>query len=245
MSTIQVSMKEVQTKLTKKLSETDWYNALYHFITGGDFLETLELLAEDVNQGKRFVPKMKDAFNAFSKCKYNNLKVVILGQDPYPYFINDGNDVTIADGMAFSCSNSMKEQPSLTKIFDEVKRTVYPDTEYVRNPDLSRWAEQGVLLLNSALTTELAKPGTHQKIWEPFITFVFDYLYWNRPDLVFILMGKVAGEWEEFVNTGNSIVITTTHPVSACYNRTDWNSNDCFNRANKFLESINKPKIIW
>lgn len=245
MSIIQVPMKEVQTKLIQKLSQTDWHTALYHFMNDDQFLTILDSLADQVNNGKRFVPKMKDAFNAFAKCKLDNLKVVILGQDPYPFFAVNGTEDTIADGLAFSCSNTMKEQPSLTKLFDAIQTTVYGDEPYDRNCDLSRWAEQGVLLLNSSLTTEYAKPGTHQKIWEPFITFVFDYLYWNKPDLVFILMGKVAQQWDEMINTSHSLVINTTHPASASYTKQDWDCNDCFNRANRFLENINKPKIIW
>lgn len=245
MSTIQINTPEISQKLNQLLSASDWYPALKPFVSSSDFDDIIDQLSNEVMSGKRFTPKMKNVFNAFHKCKLDNLKVVIIGQDPYPMLnrIPNGHE-TVADGMAFSCSHTMKEQPSLTKIFDAIKNNSN-DKLYERNPDLTRWANQGVLLLNNALTTRLDKPGTHYDIWKPFLSFVLDYLYWNKPDLVFILMGKVAQEWEDMINYSNSLVINTSHPVSASYNKTDWDCKDCFNRANNFLKEHDKEPIIW
>lgn len=241
MNTTQINPTVIQEKLNAILKSSDWYTALSHFTTSSDFTEIVEKLIEEKEKGLRFVPMMKDVFNPFIKCKLENLKVVIIGQDPYPMLHPIKEGYTVADGLAFSCSNTMKEQPSLTKIFDSLN---YDNTDK-RNPDLTRWADQGVLLLNNALTTQLNKPGTHYEIWKEFLSFVLDYLYWNKPDIVFILMGKVASEWEDFINDSNSFVITTEHPASACYKKTDWDSKNCFNRANKFLVDHNKEPIIW
>lgn len=245
MNTIQINPNVIQNKLNTLLEKSDWYTALSSFTNSSDFTKIINDLILEKENGYRFVPKIKDVFNPFIKCKLEDLKVVIIGQDPYPSLYNKNEDTTIADGLAFSCSNSMKEQPSLTKIFDAIQSTVKINGEYERNCDLSRLAEQGVLLLNTALTTRVNKPGTHYEIWNQFISFVLDYLYWNKPDLVFILMGKKAQEWEDFINDSNSFVITTSHPVSACYNNTDWDCNNCFNRANKFLSDNKKEPIIW
>lgn len=241
MNTTQINPIVIQEKLNAILKSSDWYTALSHFTTSSDFTEIVEKLIEEKEKGLRFVPMMKDVFNPFIKCKLENLKVVIIGQDPYPMLHPIKEGYTVADGLAFSCSNTMKEQPSLTKIFDSLN---YDNTDK-RNPDLTRWADQGVLLLNNALTTQLNKPGTHYEIWKEFLSFVLDYLYWNKPDIVFILMGKVASEWEDFINDSNSFTIITEHPASACYKKTDWDSKNCFNRANKFLVDHNKEPIIW
>jgi uracil-DNA glycosylase len=244
MNTIQIKPDVIQQKLNTLLKLSDWYPALNSFTTSNDFITIIEKLIEEKDKGYRFVPKLKDVFNPFIKCKLDNLKVIIIGQDPYPT-LHSKDDETIADGLAFSCSYSKKEQPSLTKIFDAIQDTVKMNGEYERNPDLSRWAEQGVLLLNTGLTTQLHKPGTHYEIWSDFISFVLDYIYWNKPDVVFILMGKVAHTWEDFINDSNSFTILTEHPAAACYKKTDWDSKNCFNRANKFLVDHNKEPIIW
>lgn len=244
MNNIQINSKEIQTKLENILSTTDWYSGLKPFITSNDFTEIIDKLINEVDNKRRFTPRLKDVFNAFKECDLSNLKCVILGQDPYPML--DHNQInTVADGLAFSCSVTMKEQPSLTKIFDAIQTTVYTDTKYNRDCDLKRWANQGVLLLNTGLTTQINKPGTHYEIWKPFLSFVLDYLYWNKQEIAFILMGKVAQGWEDLINDSNSIVINTTHPVSASYNKTDWDCNNCFNRVNQFLSDNNKEQIIW
>jgi len=245
MNTTQIKPDVIQQKLNAILKLSDWYPAINSFTTSSDFTTIIDKLIEEKDKGYRFAPKLKDVFNPFIKCKLDNLKVVIFGQDPYPMLNPVKEAETVADGLAFSCSHTMKEQPSLTKIFDAIQSTVKTDGEYDRNPDLSRWADQGVLLLNTALTTQLNKPGTHYEIWNEFISFVLDYLYWNKPDLVFILMGKVAAEWEDFINDSNSFTILTEHPAAACYKKTDWDSKNCFNRANKFLVDHNKEPIIW
>ena len=244
MNTTQINSTVIQEKLNSILKSSDWYTALSHFTTSSDFTEIIENLIDEKEKGFRFVPMMKDVFNPFIKCKLENLKVVMIGQDPYPMLHPTKEGVTVADGLAFSCSHTMKEQPSLTKIFDEVQKTVKTEP-YTRNVDLSRWAEQGVLLLNTSFTTQLNKPGTHYEIWKEFLSFVLDHLYWNKHDIVFILMGKVASEWEDFINDSNSFTVITEHPASACYKKTDWDSKNCFNRANKFLVDHNKEPIIW
>lgn len=244
MNTIQINSDLIQKKLNAILQKSDWYAPLSNFTNSSDFTVIIEKLIEEKENGFRFTPKMKDVFNPFLKCTLDNIKVVILGQDPYPTLNPRNDDETIADGLAFSCSYSMKEQPSLTKIFDAIEKTTDVNV-YERNVDLSRWAEQGVLLLNNSLTTRINKPGTHYEIWKQFLSFVFDYIYWNKPDIAFILMGKAAAEWEDFINYSNSFTILTAHPASASYNKTDWDPKDCFNRVNKFLIDNNKKPIIW
>ena len=121
------------------------------------------------NDGKRFTPPLKDIFKAFEECPYDKLKIIIVSQDPYPSF-------GIADGIAFSCSKTNDIQPNLKFILEEINKTVYDNQIISKDPDLKRWSNQGVLLLNTALTTTIGKSGQHYNIWKPFIAYLFDHL---------------------------------------------------------------------
>jgi uracil-DNA glycosylase len=235
----QINVEEIQKKLIDKLSNTEWYNTLNHFITKSEFAEIIEKLIYEVEEGKRFVPKIKNTLNAFIECDLKDLKVVIIGQDPYPWLYKNHPDGTIADGIAFSCSNSMKVQPSLQYIFDALGKS-----EEDRNPDLRYLANQGVLLLNSALTVEVNKPGTHYHIWKPFINIVIDTINFNKSDIIYILLGKVAHQYEDIISDKN-IVLKASHPASAAYNKGIWDCNDVFNKTNEHLKEKDKTIIQW
>lgn len=240
MNTIQqINILETQKKLVQTINHTDWYNVLNHFITKSEFKDILEKLVFEVEQGKRFVPKIKNTLNAFKECSLSDLKVVIIGQDPYPWLYHNHEDGSVADGLAFSCGNSMKIQPSLDYIFKALGKS-----EDDRNPDLKYLANQGVLLLNSALTVELNKPGTHQEIWRPFINIVIDTINFNKSDIVYILLGKVAQQYEDVISS-NSLILKASHPASAAYNRGTWNCDDVFNKTNEYLKQKDKTIIEW
>src|SRR5258706_195255 len=113
------------------------------FLMSSDMDKILSELLTESQSGKRFTPPLKQVFRAFEECPYNDLKVIMLGQDPYPY-------TGICDGLAFSCSNTGKVMPSLRYIFKELEETVYPEG-YKWDPDLKRWSNQGILLINTAL----------------------------------------------------------------------------------------------
>ena len=135
-----VDLLLIKQKLIDKLKPSGWSSKLRGFVMSSDFdviLDTLYRLRED---GKRFTPPLKQVFRAFEECAVDDLKVVIIGQDPYPH-------LGTADGLAFSCGNTGKPQPSLQKIFEEIERTVYQEFPTHQDPDLTRWANQGVLLL--------------------------------------------------------------------------------------------------
>jgi uracil-DNA glycosylase len=240
MSTIQqINVEEIQKKLANTLSKTAWYNVLNHFITKSEFQEIVEKLIYEVEQGKRFVPKIKNTLNAFKECDLSDLKVVIIGQDPYPWLYKNHPDGTVADGLAFSCGHSMKIQPSLDYIYNAMGKE--PDD---RNPDLRYLANQGVLLLNSAFTVEVNKPGTHYDIWKPFMNIVIDTINYNKSDIVFILLGKVAQHFEDMISDKH-LVLKASHPASAGYNKGVWNCDDVFNRANNYLKEKDKTTIQW
>ena len=226
-----VDLQEIKTKLIEKLTPSGWAVKLRSFIMSSDFDKILETLYQLREDGKRFTPPLKHVFKAFEESPVNELKVVIIGQDPYPY-------LGVADGMAFSCSMTMKPQVSLQKIFDEIEKKVYKDGEFDQDPDLTRWANQGVLLINTALTCQIDKIGSHYDIWQEFIAYLIDMLSLTNSGLIFCLLGKKAQELESIIGD-NHYILKTSHPASAAYSGGVWDSGDIFNRVNEIIQQNN------
>jgi uracil-DNA glycosylase len=234
----ELNITELKDKLYKRLEPSGWALKLRGFIYSNEFDTILITLVNQVNANKRFTPSLKEVFNAFEKCPVNELKVVIIGQDPYP-------QINVADGLAFSCSKSDDCMPAINFLLNEVNRTVYKGHPESTNPDLTRWAEQGILLLNSSLTTVIGKVGEHYDIWKPFLTYLLDYLTWNCPGLVYIFAGKQAQNWEENINN-NSYKFIVTHPASAVYKKTQsWDSENVFVKTQKLVQQLHNYSIIW
>jgi uracil-DNA glycosylase len=183
--TQEINIQEISQKLYDKVKDKGW-NKLRTFLLSSDMDDIFEKLVKEVEQGKRFTPPVKSLFTALEKCPLDSVKVVIIGQDPYP-------QLGVADGIAFSCSNTGKIEKSLQYMHNSIVETV--DAGYVGSPDLSNWAEQGVLMLNSALTTTIGKPGTHLELWQPFMAYLLDILAHYKNDLVYVFLGKKAQEF--------------------------------------------------
>jgi uracil-DNA glycosylase len=233
-----LDISEIKQKMFEKLEPSGWGRIFKPFIFSGDFDNIILQLAKLSSDGKRFTPVLKDVFRAFEECPYDKLKVIMVGQDPYPGFGQ-------ADGIAFSCSKTNELQPSLKFMLNEVVRTVYSGHPESTDVDLKRWSNQGVLMLNTALTTTINKIGQHYTIWQPFMAYLFDHLTWNTIGLVYIYMGKEAKSWEDAVND-NNYKIFTMHPASGVYQQTQsWDCKDMFNLTNDFLIKNNNTKIIW
>ena len=209
-------------------AETSGWNLILNpFIDSPSFDNVFNFLESAVSNGQRFTPPFKDVFNAFKECKYDNIKVVIVGQDPYP-------QLGSADGLAFSCSKKGTAEKSLQYINKAI------ETNHV---DLRCWANQGVLLINTAFTVEVNKIGSHYNLWKPFTTHIFSSLNKHKKDTIFILMGKKAEEWETLLP--DCKILKCSHPASAAYKGGEWDHNDVFNKANLELKKQDKPLIIW
>lgn len=233
-----LDIQEIKQKIFEKLTPSGWGQVLKPFIFSGDFDNILAQLIANAKEGKRFTPTLKQLFRAFEECPVKSLKVVIVGQDPYP-------KVGVADGVAFSCQNTMELQPSIRFMLDEINRTVYNGHPGSTSPDLTRWSNQGVLMLNTALTTTVGKIGQHYKIWQPFIAYLFDYLTWNQNGLIYVYMGKEAHVWAESVND-NNYKFFVPHPASAVYQKSQsWDSKNVFNEVNKLLKENSNCSINW
>lgn len=234
-----VDLEEIKTKLIERLKPSGWAAKLKSFVYSSDFDKILQTLYDEREAGKRFTPPLKQVFRAFEECPVGDLKVVMIGQDPYPY-------LGVADGIAFSCGNTGKLQPSLDQMFRAISRTVYPEQIVHQDPDLTRWANQGVLMLNKALTCQVDKVGSHYDIWHDFIMYVIDMLSLTNSGLIFCLLGQKAQELESSISQSHYI-LKASHPASASYSKTDWDCNNLFNEANRIIEQNNGPqfKITW
>lgn len=226
-----VDLDVIRNRLIEKLMPSGWAVKLRGFIQGSEFSQIIDTLYELRESGKRFTPPLKYVFRAFEECPINDLKVVIIGQDPYPY-------MGVADGIAFSCSLTGRAQPSLKEILKAVNKTCYEGRIESEDLDLKRWANQGVLLLNYALTCEMEKPGTHYDVWKDFIVYLLDMLSLTSSGLIFILMGKKAEELESLIGS-HHYVLKTFHPAYAVRNNTEWECEDVFNKANDILRKNN------
>ena len=250
-----VNIEEVKKKLYENLKPSGWGDKLKSFILSGDFDKIINTLLAEAKEGKRFTPVLKHMFRAFEECPVDKLKVVILGQDPYPQgpaVIRDGKDGMVrevsrfptADGLAFSCGNTNIVQPSLKYIFMAIEETMYPEG-FTWYPDLARWSNQGILLLNSALTTQITKIGVHYEMWKGFLEFLFDYLAIHHPNIVYVFLGKKAQEWMNHVPEDAPKLIAS-HPASAAYHDLEkWDCNDIFNECNKLVKKQFNEEIIW
>jgi len=234
-----VDLEEIKLKLIERLKPSGWAIKLRGFIMSSDFDKILETLYTLRNDGKRFTPPLKHVFKAFEECPLDKLKVVMIGQDPYPY-------LGVADGIAFSCGITRKPQPSLQKIFEEVEKTVYDGVYLEQDPDLTRWSNQGVLMMNTALTCQVDKVGSHYAIWQPFVSYVIDILSLTNSGLIFCLLGQKAQELEGLITPAHYIH-KASHPASAAYSKGAWNSDDMFNTINSIIHKNNGEefKIKW
>ena len=236
---MEIDINILRDNLNSKLKDSGWDRMLAPYVNGLSFDHIMNTLIENVEQGKRFTPRFKDVFNGFYECPYDDMKVVIVGQDPYP-------QLGVADGIAFSCSRKGKAEKSLQYIlkqtiggYEETGRVMYTPEEC----DLRRWANQGVLLINTAFTCEVNSIGSHYDLWKPFSKYIFENINRHKKNIPVILMGKKAESWEIHLN--NQKIFKVSHPASAAYRGGEWDCNDVFNKVNQELEKQDIPCIEW
>jgi uracil-DNA glycosylase len=175
-------------------------------------------------------------FSAFEHCCFKDLKVVIIGQDPY-------HDENQANGLCFSVKNGTKHPPSLKNIFKELESDL--KQEVSENGDLEKWATQGVLLLNATLTVRAHAAGSHQnKGWETFTNAVITEISDTKENIVFLLWGKFAESKTSFIDTKKHQIFTAPHPSPLGAWR-GWFGSKHFSKTNAFLKSIEKKEINW
>jgi len=182
-------------------------------------------------------PKGSDIFAAFDYCHFNDLKVVIIGQDPY-------HGINQANGLCFSVKDGVTMPPSLINIFKEIETDLnipIPETG-----NLERWAKQGVLLLNATLTVRAHQAGSHQKKgWELFTNEVISKISEEKENVVFILWGGFAKKKIKLIDEKKHHVLTSGHPSPLSANRGYWFGNKHFSKTNKYLKIKHLEPVAW
>ena len=202
-----------------------------------DYYKSLEKEINKRYKTTTVFPEKQNIFKAFYLTKLDNLKVVILGQDPYHGFGQ-------AQGLAFSTPANIKNPPSMQNILKEIQSDLGKKS-ICEDGDLTPWAKQGVLLLNTILTVEEAKPKSHHNLgWEVFTDNIIKYISDNCEDTIFILWGSPAISKTKLIDTKKHHILTAPHPSPLSSYRGFFGCKH-FSQTNNILKSLNKEAIIW
>ncbi len=200
------------------------------------YFKQLVRSVKDSYSKKIIFPKGSEIFRAFDLCNFSSTKVVVLGQDPY-------HGLGQANGLCFSVNPGINLPPSLKNIFKELESDIGQSCK--KQGDLSSWAKQGVLLLNSTLTVEKGMAGSHQNIgWEKFTDMVISILSKEKSRLVFILWGAYAQKKGDHIDKNKHCIISSPHP-SPFSARGGFFGSKPFSKTNTYLSKNNKSTINW
>ncbi|MBO7496727.1 MAG: uracil-DNA glycosylase [Salinivirgaceae bacterium] len=200
------------------------------------YFKTLTDFVRDEYRINTIYPPGRLIFNAFNLCPFDNVKVVIIGQDPY-------HGPGQAHGLCFSVQDGIDYPPSLRNIFKEIQSDI--GTPVPASGDLTRWAKQGVLLLNATLTVRANLAGSHQRRgWETFTDAVINAVATEKQNVVYILWGSYAQQKAAMVDRSNNLVLESVHPSPLSASR-GFFGNHHFSRANQYLVEHGKEPIVW
>jgi len=204
--------------------EKDYFNKLIDFVK------------QEYSEHKCFPPG-PEIFAAFEHSKFEDTKVVILGQDPY-------HGIGQANGLCFSVKDGITFPPSLINIFKEIENDLAQPLPTTGN--LERWADQGVLLLNATLTVRAHQAGSHQnKGWETFTDLVIQTISEEKENVVFLLWGGYAKKKAKLIDESKHLILTSGHPSPLSANRGYWFGNRHFSKANAYLREQGRDEINW
>lgn len=199
-----------------------------------DYFKTLIKFLNNENKTKTIYPQKEDLFKALKYTDYNDVKVVILGQDPYH---GEGE----ANGLCFSVNNGVKIPPSLRNIFKELKEDLNVDRT---DTDLSDWSKQGILLLNTVLTVEKDKAFSHRnKGWEIFTDTIISKLNDRKEGIVFVLWGNAAKSKNKLIDNKIHKIVESAHPSPLSYGA--FRGSKPFSKVNNYLKELNNKEIEW
>jgi uracil-DNA glycosylase len=202
-----------------------------------DYFLNLVGFVKNAYLSQRCYPSKKQIFAAFDSCPFENLRVVIIGQDPYHGFGQ-------ANGLCFSVNDGVRFPPSLNNIFKEIEQDL--SLSFPISGNLERWAKQGVLLLNATLTVQESLPGSHQNQgWEQFTDAVIDLISAKKETVVFLLWGGFAKLKGKTVNRTKHLVLESGHPSPMSANKGHWFGNKHFSKTNAYLKEQGLKEIDW
>ena len=217
-----------------------WYSKLKHVIESEEFLNLGKFIAEE-RKTKKVYPYNDEVFRVFKELPLRDVKVVIISQDPYP---GEHKGEPIACGLSFAPRDPDYMPKSLQVIYNHLRDVVYREEQvFPFDLDLSKWVNQGVLLLNMGLTVEAGKPGSHLRRWEFFTKEVIKVLS-DLTGVIFVFWGKESQQLIELVDTTTNYVLTASHPMASVYSGKPWEC-DNFERINQILKINNNEHIEW
>lgn len=200
------------------------------------YFEELSNFVKSEYTSKTIYPPGNLIFNSFQQCRLDDLKVVIIGQDPYH---GSGQ----ANGMSFSVNDGIKIPPSLRNIFKEIGQEY--NSELPLNGDLTRWANQGVLLLNATLTVAESQAGSHQnKGWETFTDNVIRTINAKKKNIVYMLWGNYARKKKVLIDSSNNLILESAHPSPLSAHR-GFLGNNHFKKANEYIRNQYQLDLDW
>ena len=200
------------------------------------FKKLAEFVKKEYSEHQCFPPENL-IFNAFKKCALDQLKVVIIGQDPY-------HNYNQANGLCFSVNDGIAHPPSLVNIFKEIETDVKKN--YPKSGNLERWAEHGVFLLNATLTVRAHEAGSHQKHgWETFTDAVIKTISDQKENVIFLLWGGFAKKKAKLIDNEKHHILTSGHPSPLSANRGYWFGNKHFSKTNAVLKNNGLEEIEW
>ena len=215
--------------------ENSWKRELKKIFDSRFFYTITKAIKKEYKSNEVY-PKGSDIFNAFNLCPFDKLKVVIIGQDPYHGYGQ-------ANGLCFSVNSNIKIPPSLKNIYKELKYN-YSDFTF-KDGDLSNWANQGVLLLNSILTVRKGQPGSHKQIgWEIFTDSVIKTISKRKEKIVFILWGAFAKSKSKLIDKNKHLILESSHPSPFSAYSGFFHQNH-FIKTNDYLSKNGYKKIDW
>jgi len=214
--------------------ESSWKTALKQEFQS-DYFPPLAQKVREAYRSQSVYPPPKQIFRAFDLCPFDKVKVVIIGQDPY-------HGKGQANGLCFAVSEGQKIPPSLANIFKEIRHDmgIEPDS----SGDLSRWARQGVLMLNAVLTVLAGQPASHAELgWEQFTDAVIRTVNTHKKNLVYMLWGKYAQQKGEVIDREQNLVLTSGHPSP--FSAHLFHGNHHFSQCNEYLVTKKMTAIDW
>lgn len=220
-----------------------WHRPLMPFVTSPS-MDQLGLSLMQETQRHPVTPEFPNMFRAFAECPYDELKIVIVGQDPYPGTLIPASHV--ADGIAFSAREQIKTPKSLEFMLKALEEDCFDgfNVKVAGMNDLTHWANQGILMVNTALTTRLGEIGKHIDLWKPFMVFLMNHLNTYNRGLIFVFLGKKAQEYMKLIDETRHFILTTPHPSSANYSGGVWEHGGVFGRLDALTRRLYGP-IEW
>lgn len=216
--------------------EKSWHKELDNEFNQ-EYFHNLSYFVKEQYKKKKCYPPGKLIFSAFDNCSLNDLKVVIIGQDPY-------HGPFQANGLCFSVDSKVVNPPSLNNIFKEISTDLESVTR--TDGDLIDWSNQGVMLLNSVLTVESGLPGSHaNRGWEIFTDNVIRKISDKKENIVFMLWGGYAKKKESLIRNNNHLILKSGHPSPLSANKGYWFGNKHFSKCNDYLIKNNLSPIKW